>query len=184
MELVTLPCGHSLITSHVEYRCNVCDAEESLPRKVRVYVKPDGKVARRPIKEQSYMVHALEMAKQVTCDRLQVGCVLTDPDMTRVLCAGYNGSWAKGPNGCVSTVAGNCGCCHAEVNALTKSRDDLRGCVCFVTTAPCRNCAVLLVNRGVSRVVYLNDYRLRDGLDVLEAARVEVASYASLPSDS
>lgn len=148
--------------------------------KLVIYRKPDGSSAYRPRKEQAYMVHAVEMAKLATCDRLQVGSVFTDAGMTRVLCAGYNGSYAGGPNGCVSKESGNCGDVHAEVNALTKSREDLANSTCFVTTAPCRACAIVLVNRGIKRVVYLNDYRLTEGLDILRASGIVIEKYDDL----
>lgn len=152
----------------------------AVPEKLRSYLKPDGRVAKRPLKEQIYMTLAAEMAKQATCDRLQVGAVFTDVAMTRVLCAGYNGSHVGGPNGCDSTEVGQCGCLHAEVNALTQSRDDLAGSVCFVTTQPCKACAKALVNRGASRVVYLEGYRNNDGVDVLRSVGVLVEKYGDL----
>lgn len=144
-------------------------------------VKQNGMdVVYRPRKEQAFMVFAAEMAKRATCDRLQVGAVFADSKMERILCAGYNGSYAGGPNGCDSAEPGNCGCIHAEVNALTKSRDDLHGSVCFVTTQPCKMCAKILVNRGVSRVVYLESYRNEEGIVILRASGVEVMKYADL----
>jgi dCMP deaminase len=152
-----------------------------LPPKHRTYTKPDGSTSKRPIKEQAYMIHAIEMAKNATCDRLQVGAVFTDPDMTRVLCAGYNGSYAGGPNGCISKEPGNCGDVHAEVNSLTKSREDLRNSICFVTTAPCRACSTVLINRGIKKVIYLQDYRLNEGLAILRESGVEVIKYEDLP---
>lgn len=152
-----------------------------VPEKLVAYVKPNvNAVSYRPRKEQIYMIHAGEMAKQATCDRLQVGAVFTDINMMRVLCSGYNGSYAGGPNGCDSCEPGNCGCIHAEVNALTKSRDDLHDSVCFVTTQPCKMCAKILVNRGVSRVVYLESYRNNEGLVILCASGIEVVKYADL----
>ncbi len=151
-----------------------------VPEKFITFEKPDGSWVERPIREQAYMIHAAEMAKQATCDRLHVGAVFTDAKMMRVLCSGYNGSYSGGPNGCDSTEPGNCGCIHGEVNALTKSRDDLHGSVCFVTTQPCKMCAKILVNRGVSRVVYLESYRNEEGLVILRASGVEVVKYADL----
>ncbi len=151
-----------------------------VPEKLRSYAKPDGRVETRPIREQAYMVHATEHAKLATCDRLHVGAVFTDPEMTRVLCAGFNGSYSGGPNGCDSHEVGQCGCIHAEIGALTKSRDDLRGSTCFVTTQPCKMCAKVLINRGVGRVVYLESYRNDEGLIILRSSGVTVVKYGDL----
>lgn len=144
-------------------------------------VKPDGMTTvYRPRREQAFMVFAAQMAARATCDRLSVGAVFADARMERILCAGYNGSYAGGPNGCDSHEPGLCGCIHAEINALTKSRDDLYGSVCFVTTSPCKMCAKVLVNRGVSRVVFLNSYRNDEGVAILRSAGVSVVKYADL----
>lgn len=131
----------------------------------------------RPHKHQAFMVFAAEMAKRATCDRLQVGAVFADAKLERILAAGYNGGHAGGPNGCDTHEPGLCGCIHAEINALTKSRDDLQGSVCFVTTSPCKMCAKVLINRGVSQVVYLNDYRTSEGIELLRSAGVVISKY-------
>lgn len=160
--------------------CNSCSCTEDLPQKFSVYTKPSGENAKRPIREQAYMMHAMQMAELATCDRLKVGAVFTDAKMMRVLCSGYNGSYAGGPNGCDSNEPGNCGCIHAEVNSLVKSRDDLQGSICFVTVSPCEQCSKILVNRGVSRVIYLNSYRKSTGLDILRSSGIEVIKYVDL----
>ncbi len=143
-------------------------------------VKPDLRTVYRPRKEQAFMTFASEMAARSTCDRLAVGAVFADTRLERILCAGYNGGYAGGPNGCDSHEPGLCGCIHAEINALTKSRDDLHGSVCFVTTSPCKMCAKVLVNRGVSKVVFLQSYRTDEGVTILRSAGVEVVKYDEL----
>lgn len=143
-------------------------------------VKPDLRTVYRPRKEQAFMTFAAEMAARATCDRLAVGAVFADARMERILCAGYNGGHVGGPNGCDSHEPGACGCIHAEINALTKSRDDLNGSICFVTHSPCKICAKVLVNRGVSKVVYLKNYRSDEGILLLQATGVEVIRYADL----
>lgn len=161
--------------------CSSCSHEEEiLPTKFSVYTKPSGESAKRPIREQAYMIHAIQMAEMATCDRLKVGAVFTDAKMMRILCSGYNGSYSGGPNGCDSSEPGACGCIHAEINSLTKSRDDLHGSICFVTVSPCEQCSKILVNRGVSRVIYLNSYRKSTGLDILRLSGIEVIKYIDL----
>ncbi len=137
-------------------------------------------VVYRPRREQAFMIFAAEMAKRATCDRLQVGAVFVDAKFERILCAGYNGNCRGAPNGCDSDEPGKCGCIHAEINALTKSQDDLHGSICFVTTSPCIMCAKVLVNRGVSLVVFLESYRDDAGVKILRAAGITVMKYEDL----
>lgn len=153
----------------------------NIPKKFKKYLKPNGIEAFRPIKEQAYMTLAVEMALLATCDRLQVGSVFTDPSMERVICSGYNGNVCGGPNGCDSDTPGSCGCLHSEISSLTKSQGDLTGCICFVTTACCINCSKILVNRKISKVIYLKDYRLNEGVELLRKYGVEVIKYSDLP---
>ncbi len=157
------------------------NVETTVPEKLVPCQKPrEPHCVLRPRKEQAFMVFAAEMAKRATCDRLQVGAVFADAKLERILCAGYNGGHAGGPNGCDTHEPGQCGCIHAEINALTKSRDDLQNSTCFVTHSPCKMCAKVLVNRGVSVVVYLNDYRSDEGLQILRDSDVEVWKYEDL----
>ncbi|TMF18039.1 MAG: hypothetical protein E6I36_14240, partial [Chloroflexi bacterium] len=60
--------------------------------------------------EEVYMRMAEELAKRSTCARLQVGTVITTPDLTQVLGIGYNGNARGLPNRCDSTTPGSCGC--------------------------------------------------------------------------
>lgn len=120
--------------------------------------------------EESIFTHMVTMvANRATCLRKKVGAVITDVRMQRVLCFGYNGNVAHGPNQCDSLGEGVCGCTHAEINALTKSVTDLEGALCFLTLSPCLACAKVLVNRGISRVIYGEAYRNSAGVDLLRA---------------
>src|SRR5438105_8737187 len=60
--------------------------------------------------EEVYMRMAEELAKRSTCARLQVGTVITTPDLTQVLGIGYNGNARGLPNRCDTTTPGSCGC--------------------------------------------------------------------------
>ncbi len=65
---------------------------------------------------------------------------------------------------------------HAEANAITKvaqSNNSSSGSTLYVTTSPCLECSKLIIQAGIRRVVFREMYRLRDGLDLLEAAGVE-----------
>ena len=66
---------------------------------------------------------------------------------------------------------------HAEANAITKvakSGNSSEGATLFVTASPCAECAKLIIQAGIKRVVYRDAYRLTDGIDLLARANIEV----------
>ena len=66
---------------------------------------------------------------------------------------------------------------HAEANAITKiakSGNNSDGATLYVTASPCIECAKLIIQSGIRRVVYSETYRLTDGVDLLKRAGVEV----------
>lgn len=127
--------------------------------------------------EEVYLRMAEELAKRSTCARLQVGTVITTPDLTQVLGIGYNGNARGLPNRCDSSEPGRCGCIHSEQNALLKAGAQLPGKVMFVTSSPCVMCAKMVVNGNVAKVYYRTGYRDAAGLRVLEEAGVQVEQY-------
>src|SRR5690348_10508756 len=127
--------------------------------------------------EEVYMRMAEELAKRSTCARLQVGTVITTPDLTQVLGIGYNGNARGLPNRCDATTPGACGCLHSEQNALIKAGAQLPGKVMFVSASPCVMCAKMAINANVARVYYRQAYRDPAGLDVLRQGGVEVIQY-------
>lgn len=116
-----------------------------------------------------FMSLAKLAAKRSTCDRTHVGCILVN-ERNRVVATGYNGSVGnKTPHcddighvmrdsHCIATV-------HAEINCLTecaregKSTDN---CVAYVTHFPCLNCTKALIQAGIKKIYYENDYRIDD----------------------
>ncbi len=130
---------------------------------------PNGVPDRIPLFEV-YMRMAEELAKRSTCTRLQVGTVVTDARLENVLAIGYNGN-AKGlPNRCDSTVPGQCGCIHSEVNALVKAPGAITDKVLFVTNSPCVMCAKMIINSGVTHVYFRHAYRDPTGVELLASA--------------
>jgi len=127
--------------------------------------------------EEVYMRMAEELAKRSTCARLQVGTVITTPDLTQVLGIGYNGNARGLPNKCDSAVPGNCGCIHSEMNALVKAPGNVRDKVVFVSASPCVMCAKLIINSGVSHVFYRKAYRDPSGAEVLQQGGVVPVLY-------
>ena len=102
---------------------------------------------------------ASAVAEASPCNRAAVGCVLTTLDL-QVISYGYNGV-AKGlPNQCLrhgEEAVGNCGCVHAEQNAIAKAGSPDLPKIAFITMPPCERCASLLVNAGVVMVAYASE---------------------------
>ena len=124
-----------------------------------------------------YMRMAEELAKRSTCTRLQVGTVITDAQLENVLGIGYNGNATGLPNRCDSTVPGNCGCIHSEVNALIKAPGAVKDKVMFVTNSPCVMCSKLIINSGVTHVFYRKQYRDPTGVELLSEAGLVPVEY-------
>lgn len=106
---------------------------------------------------------------------MKVGCAIVSPDFRKVLSIGFNGNASGLPNECDSDTPGACGCIHAEANAIVNC-DAPRGTekVVFCTHLPCAACAKLLINLGnVQEVIYLNDYRIRRGLELLDIVGIK-----------
>jgi len=142
----------------------------------------------RPSFQHIYMRLAEMMAERSTCVRLQVGCAIVTPDARKVLAVGYNGNVAGGKNDCDrhgEAAVGNCGCLHAEENAVINC-DVPRSTekIVFCTHMPCIMCAKRLINLGgVQKVVYRNDYRLRDSLVLFEANSIQTYHFLSDDTD-
>jgi dCMP deaminase len=124
-----------------------------------------------------YMRMAEELAKRSTCSRLQVGTVVTDARLENVLAIGYNGNARGLPNRCDSSVPGNCGCIHSEVNALVKAPGAIKDKVLFVSSSPCIMCSKLMINSGVTHVFYRELYRDPRGVELLADAGVTPVLY-------
>lgn len=138
-------------------------------------------VVHRPTFEAIYMHMARSLSQRSTCKRLQVGCVITSRDYRQVFAVGYNGNASSLPNCCDRegpAAVGNCGCLHAEENAVINcTAMRVQEKVVFCTNLPCAMCAKRLINLGgVVRVVYENDYRLRDSVEILKAVGIPVVS--------
>lgn len=110
-----------------------------------------------------------------TCERAQVGCVVTDEDFTTVVSMGYNGNYRGGPDACdFPEKPGGCRCLHAEENALLKAPYDMtRPLVLVCTTAPCAMCAKRIANSAIMKVLFDEDYRDPEGLHILNLAGVQ-----------
>ena len=119
---------------------------------------------------------ALEWAKLSHCKRKQVGALIVKNGM--IISDGYNG--------CPSGFENNCEdengetkwyVLHAEANAIlkvAKSTQNCKGATLYLSMSPCKECSKLILQAGISRVVYLNEYKDKSGTDFLKKATIEV----------
>lgn len=126
--------------------------------------------------DSRYLRMARIWAENSYCKRRQVGALVVKGQ--RIISDGYNG-----------TPSGFENCCedennvtkpyvlHAEANAITKlarSHNNSDGATIYITASPCIECAKLIIQSGIKRVVYGENYRLDDGIQLLRRAGVEV----------
>ena len=110
--------------------------------------------------------------------RHQVGTVIVTEDNTQVLSVGYNGNYSGGPNEVESTVPGESGMLHAEINALLKmDYNNPKRKILYVTLSPCKMCSKAIINAGISKVVYIEKYRNDAGLKILEQSGIETCQF-------
>ena len=126
--------------------------------------------------DTAYMRMAAEWAKLSHCERKQVGALIVKDRM--IIADGFNGAPSGFPNPC-EDAGGETHwyVLHAEANAITKlarSNNASVGATLYITLSPCRECAKLIHQAGIKRVVYRHAYKDASGLVFLEAAGVEV----------
>ena len=129
----------------------------------------------RPSRDEVLMDHARLVSLRATCSRLHVGAVASREG--RILVSGYNGAPA-GMAHCSHTTDEPCTVTvHAEANVVAYAARwgiRLEGAEIFTTHSPCLTCCKLLVNTGISRVVFAELFREADGLNLLSSAGIEV----------
>ena len=126
--------------------------------------------------DQRYLRMAMIWAENSYCERRKVGAIVVK-DKT-IISDGYNGTPSGFENVCEDeNNLTKPYVLHAEANAITKlarSNNNSEGATLYVTASPCIECAKLIIQAGINRVVYAEKYRLEDGLRLLEKANVEV----------
>ena len=139
----------------------------------------------KPLKfDLQYLKMARIWATNSYCKRRQVGALLVKDKM--IISDGYNGTPSGFENDCEDeNNASKAYVLHAEANAITKvakSNNSSAGSTLYVTTSPCIECAKLIIQSGIERVVFCEKYRITDGLDLLERAGIEL-NYIPLSTD-
>ena len=126
--------------------------------------------------DDKYLQMAAVWAKNSYCKRRQVGALLVKDKM--IISDGYNGT----PSGFENVCEDENGVTkphvlHAEANAISKvakSGNSSAGATLYITASPCIECAKLIIQAGITRVVYKDEYRLLDGVELLRRAGIEV----------
>ena len=123
-----------------------------------------------------YLRMARIWAENSYCRRRQVGALVVKDKM--IISDGYNGTPSGFENVCEDDDnVTKPYVLHAEANAITKlarSSNNSDGATIYITASPCIECAKLIIQAGIKRVVYGEKYRLTDGVDLLRKAGIEV----------
>ena len=122
-----------------------------------------------------YLRMARIWAENSYCERRNVGALIVKDKM--IISDGYNGTPSGFENVCeLDDGTTKPYVLHAEANAITKvakSNNNSLNATLYVTASPCLECAKLIIQSGIKRVVYSEKYRLEDGLKLLERAGIE-----------
>lgn len=126
--------------------------------------------------DQRYMRMARIWAENSYCERRKVGALLVKDKM--IISDGYNGTPSGFENKCEDeNNVSKPYVLHAEANAITKvarSHNSSEGATLYVTASPCVECAKLIIQSGIKRVIYGEEYRIMDGVELLERAGISV----------
>ena len=126
--------------------------------------------------DQRYLDMARIWAQNSYCQRRQVGALVVKQGM--IISDGYNGTPSGFENICEDeTGVTKPYVLHAEANAITKlarSSNNSDGSTIYITASPCIECAKLIIQAGIKRVVYGEKYRLMDGIELLQRAGIVV----------
>lgn len=131
-----------------------------------------------------YMRMARIWAENSYCKRRRVGALIVKDKM--IISDGYNGTPSGFENVCEDeNNVTKPYVLHAEANAITKiarSGNNSDGATLYVTTSPCIECAKLIIQAGIRRVIYGEKYRIEDGINLLKRANIDV-EYVSVDED-
>ncbi len=126
--------------------------------------------------DDKYLKMAAIWAENSYCKRRKVGALIVKDRM--IISDGYNGT----PSGFENVCEDENGVTkpyvlHAEANAISKvakSGNSAEGSTLYITASPCLECSKLIIQAGIKRVVYKDEYRLTDGIDLLRRAGIEI----------
>jgi dCMP deaminase len=126
--------------------------------------------------DMRYLRMARVWAENSYCVRRQVGALIVKDKM--IISDGYNGTPSGFENICEDPETGRTKpyVLHAEANAITKvakSANNCDGATLYITASPCIECSKLIIQAGIRRVIYLDDYHSDDGIELLRRVGIE-----------
>lgn len=126
--------------------------------------------------DNAYMNMAIEWSKLSVANRKKVGCLIVSDRM--IISDGYNGTPSGFENSCEDENGETKWyVLHAEANALTKlakSTHSSENSTLYTTLSPCKECSKLILQAGIKRVVYLDEYKDNEGLELLIKANIKI----------
>ena len=125
--------------------------------------------------DRRYLAMAGIWAQNSYCKRRQVGALLVKDKM--IISDGYNGTPSGFENNCEENDITKPYVLHAEANAITKvarSNNSSENATLYVTSSPCIECSKLIIQAGIKRVVFSENYRVEDGINLLKRAGIEI----------
>lgn len=126
--------------------------------------------------DKRYLRMAKIWGENSYCERRRVGALLVKDNS--IISDGYNGTPSGFENICEDSEGKTKPyVLHAEANAITKvakSNNNSNGATIYITTSPCIECAKLIIQAGIKRVVFSELYRSTDGIDLLKRAGIIV----------
>ena len=146
--------------------------------KISVFLQQNFKIImdKQQLLDRRYMRMARIWAENSYCKRRQVGALLVKDQM--IISDGFNGTPSGFENNCEDEDnVSKPYVLHAEANAITKvarSSNSSQGATLYVTASHCIECAKLIIQAGIKRVVYGENYRIMDGLNLLRRAGIDV----------
>lgn len=131
--------------------------------------------------DRAYLRLAENWAKLSHCTRKQVGAIIVKDAI--IISDGFNGTPA-GFDNCCENEQGETHwyVLHAEANAIlkvAKSTNNCSGATLYLTHSPCRDCSKLILQSGISRLVYQEEYKDKTGLQFLQESGLEVLQITS-----
>lgn len=134
--------------------------------------------------DRRYLRMARIWAENSYCERRKVGALLVKDRM--IISDGFNGTPAGFENVCEDSDGHTKSyVLHAEANAITKvarSNNSSEGATLYITASPCVDCAKLIIQSGIVRVIFNELYRITDGLELLSRAGIECVHVENLTS--
>lgn len=126
--------------------------------------------------DKAYLKMAMEWAKLSYCKRKQVGALIVKDRM--IISDGYNGT-PSGFENCCEDEDGNTQwyVLHAEANAILKlaaSTQSAKDATLYLTLSPCKECSKLVLQAGIKKLVYINEYSDNEGIMFLKNHGIEI----------